>query len=164
VLIAQAQDDRSERRLQVAAAAVGSGLIALGLYAASMPTIYRSSSFWTSSPTYFTVRVGVLMLFLAAIYAVSAVADRARISPGPLEKMGRSSLFVYWIHVELVYGYAAWPIRHRLPLWQAATAYAIFCALIYGAVLGRDRLVDRWRARRAAGPSAAGPDASPQTA
>jgi uncharacterized membrane protein len=153
VLIAQARDDRSERRLQVATAAAGAGLIALGLFAASLPTIYRSSSFWTSSPTYFTVRVGVMMLSLAAIYAVSAVADRARITLAPLEKLGRSSLFVYWIHVELVYGYAAWPIRHRLPLWQAAAAYAVFCALMYGAVLARDSLVDRWRARGATRPS-----------
>jgi hypothetical protein len=63
-------------------------------------------------------------------------------------------LFVYWIHVELVYGYAAWPIRHRLELWEAAAAYAIFCALMYDAVLLRDRIVDRWRADRATGPSA----------
>jgi fucose 4-O-acetylase-like acetyltransferase len=105
----------------------------------------------------------VMMLALAVIYALSAAADRARITLGPLEKLGRSSLFVYWIHVELVYGYATWPIRHRLTLWQAAAAYAIFCTLMYGAVLARDRVVDRWRARRAAGPSArAGNEASPQ--
>jgi uncharacterized membrane protein len=155
VLIAQAREDRSERRLQVAIAAVGAGFIVLGLFAASLPTIYRSSSFWTSSPTYFTVRTGVMMLSLAAIHALSAVADRARITHGllsPLEKLGRSSLFIYWIHVELVYGYASWPIRHRLPLWQAAAAYGVFCALMYGAVLARDSLVDRWR-RRATGSS-----------
>jgi uncharacterized membrane protein len=153
-VIALSCDDRSERRLQVAAAAVGTGLIVLGLYAASLPTIYQSSSFWTSSPTYFAIRVGVMMLALAAIYAVSAAADRAHITLDPLEKLGRSSLFVYWIHVELVYGYAAWPIRHRLALWQAAAAYAIFCTLMYGAVLARDRMVGRWRGRRAAEPSA----------
>jgi uncharacterized membrane protein len=163
-LIAAARDDRSERRLQVAAAAAGTGLIGLGLYLASLPAIYQSSSFWTSSPTYFAIRVGVMMLALAVIYALSAAADRARIALGPLEKLGRSSLFVYWIHVELVYGYATWPIRRRLTLWQAAAAYAVFCALMYAAVLARDRVVDRWRARRAAGPSAqAGNEASPQT-
>jgi uncharacterized membrane protein len=151
-LIATARDDRSERRVQVATAAVGTLLIVLGFYAATLPTIYRSSSFWTSSPTYFAIRVGVMMLGLAAIYAISAAAQRDRRDTlGPLEKLGRSSLFVYWIHVELVYGYAAWPIRHRLKLWEAAAAYAIFCAMMYGAVLLRDRFVDR---RRAAGPSA----------
>jgi uncharacterized membrane protein len=154
-LIAMARDDRSERRVQAATAAVGTGLIVFGFYAASLPTIYQSSSFWTSSPTYFAIRVGVMMLGVAAIYAVSAgTAHRARNTLGPLEKLGRSSLFVYWIHVELVYGYAAWPIRHRLKLWEAAGAYAIFCALMYGAVILRDRIVDRWRARRASGPSA----------
>jgi uncharacterized membrane protein len=153
-LLATARDDRSERRLQAAAAAAGTGLIALGFYTASLPAIYQSSSFWTSSPTYFAIRVGVMMVGLAAIYVLSVAADRAHIALGPLEKLGRSSLFVYWIHVELVYGYAAWPIRHRLTLREAAAAYAIFCALMYGAVLLRDRIVERWRARRASGPSA----------
>jgi uncharacterized membrane protein len=153
-LMALARDDRSERRLQVAVAAVGTSLIVLGLYAASLPTIYQSSSFWTSSPTYFAIRVGVMMLGLAATYAESVAAHRSRITFGPLERLGRSSLFVYWIHVELVYGYVAWPIRHRLKLWEAAAAYAIFCALMYGAVLLRDRLVDRWRVHRSTGPSA----------
>jgi fucose 4-O-acetylase-like acetyltransferase len=105
-----------------------------------------------------------MMLALAAIYAGSAAAERAHITLEPLEKMGRSSLFVYWIHVEFVYGYAAWPIRHRLTLGQAAAAYAVFCALMYGAVVARDRLVDRWRGRRATEPSAGtGTEASPQT-
>ena len=40
----------------------------------------------------------------------------------PLERFGRRSLFVYWIHVELVYGYATWPLHRRLPLWGAVAA------------------------------------------
>jgi hypothetical protein len=47
---------------------------------------------------------------------------------------------VYWIHVELVYGYATWPIHGRLPLWGVAVAYAVFTALMYGAVVIFDRL------------------------
>ena len=38
-LMAMIRDDRSERRLQMAVATVGTGLIVLGLYAASLPTI-----------------------------------------------------------------------------------------------------------------------------
>ena len=66
-----------------------------------------------------------------------------------LERLGRSSLFIYWIHVELVYGYATWPLRHRLPIWGAAIAFSLFAALMYGAIALRDRTVDWWRARRA---------------
>jgi hypothetical protein len=65
----------------------------------------------------------------------------------PLERLGKSSLFVYWIHVELVYGYATWPLRHGLPLWGTTVATIGFAALMYTVVVGRDRLVTAWRAR-----------------
>ena len=65
----------------------------------------------------------------------------------PLERLGRHSLFIYWIHVELVYGYSSWLWRHRLPLWGTAIAYVLFCALMYRAIGWRDRFVDFWRAR-----------------
>jgi membrane protein implicated in regulation of membrane protease activity len=61
--------------------------------------------------------------------------------------MGRSSLFVYWIHVELVYGYASWSIHRRLPLWGTALAYVAFTACVYLAIVLRDRVVDAWRKR-----------------
>ena len=61
-----------------------------------------------------------------------------------LERFGRRSLFVYWIHVELVYGYATWPLRGRLPLWGVGLAYAVFTALMYGAVIA----FDNWRAAK----------------
>ena len=59
----------------------------------------------------------------------------------PLAQMGRGSLFVYWIHVELVYGYASWLWRGRLPLWGTAAAALMFTALMYYAVVVRDRVV-----------------------
>jgi hypothetical protein len=61
-----------------------------------------------------------------------------------LETLGRSSLFVYWIHVELVYGYATWPIHNRLPLWAALAACSLFSGLMYAAVLAKDHL-RQWR-------------------
>ena len=97
--------------------------MAVGFYTAGRPSIYAASSFWTSSPTWFAIRLGILMIALTAIYACEAVyaalagrsaADRVS---DPLTRLGRNSLFIYWIHVELVYGYASWGWRHRLPLW-----------------------------------------------
>ena len=75
-----------------------------------------------------------------------ALSDTSAIDP--LARLGRSSLFIYWIHVELVYGYATWLIRGRLPLWGVVAAFAAFCAAMYGAIVLRDRLVDGWRIRR----------------
>jgi hypothetical protein len=60
--------------------------------------------------------------------------------------VGRASLFVYWIHVELVYGYASWLWRRRLPAWGSVGAWLLFTALMYGTVVLRDQ----YRARRRA--------------
>ncbi|MBZ5556614.1 MAG: acyltransferase [Acidobacteriia bacterium] len=151
VLIAEMRDERLERRLQIALALTGAALIALGFYTAAQPSIYRASSFWTSSPTWFCIRTGILMLALAGLYLFETMLARAGVALRPLARMGQSSLFVYWIHVELVYGYASWWWHRRLPLWGTALAYAAFCTLIYGAVRLRDRIVDarRTRAQRA---------------
>lgn len=52
---------------------------------------------------------------------------------------------MYWIHVELVYGYATWPLHGRLPLWGTVLAYAAFSVLLYRAVIFRGRIVGNWR-------------------
>ena len=147
VLLASANGERGERLLQLTIAMTGAALVALGFYTAAQPSIYQQSSFWTSSPTWFAIRLGIMMIALAVIYAAAAIAERAHITLVPLERLGRSSLFVYWIHVELVYGYASWLWRGRLPLWGSFVAFALFSALMYGAVLLRDHVVHtrRWR-------------------
>jgi uncharacterized membrane protein len=147
VLLAAAKEERTERFVQLTLLIAGGLLVAFGFFAATQPSIYRQSSFWTSSPTWFAIRLGIMMIALAVIYLAAAIAERAHVTLGPLERLGRSSLFVYWIHVELVYGYASWFWRGRLPLWGSLVAFALFAALMYGAVLLRDRVVStrRWR-------------------
>jgi len=147
-LLAHAEDDRAERLMVGGLTLAGAVVLALGLFTASLPPIYAVSSFWTSSPTYFAVRTGVLMLSLGLLFAVTRLAARV---PGPaavLERFGRNSLFIYWIHVELVYGYTTWVIHRRLPLWGTGLAYIAFCAAMFGAVLIRDRVVTWWNSTR----------------
>jgi uncharacterized membrane protein len=162
-VLAAARNEHAEARMHIGLATVGIGLIALGFYTAGRPSIYTASSFWTSSPTWFAIRVGILMVALSAIYALETPFRRAeettapnasgalqmvaRSWQAPLARMGRSSLFIYWIHVELVYGYASWLWRHRLPLWGTAIAYVLFGVLMYRAIGWRDRIVAAWRAR-----------------
>jgi uncharacterized membrane protein len=161
-LIAAVREARAERRLHAALGATGVALVILGFYTAGRPAIYAASSFWTSSPTWFAIRLGILMIALTLIYAVEQLVGRedtdtrhqsrivgavARSWQRPLAVMGRSSLFIYWIHVELVYGYASWMWRHRLPLWGTAIAFVLFCILMYRAVGWRDLALGRWRNR-----------------
>jgi uncharacterized membrane protein len=150
VLIAAVRDENSERVLHAWLALAGLAILALGRYTASLPSIYRQSSFWTSSPTYFAIRAGVLLATVSAIYALARSLERRGVLMRPLARLGRDSLFVYWIHVELVYGYATWPIRHRLPIVGTFIAYGLFTALVYAAVIAKGQLMERWRARAAA--------------
>ena len=175
-LIAAAPEQAAERRLHAILGVTGAALVVLGFYAASRPSIYAASSFWTSSPTWFLIRIGILMIALTVIYgceqAIAALQGGAapkvvqgflgppkRVaresgSPAvtrppldPLARLGRNSLFIYWIHVELVYGYASWMWRHRLPLWGTAIAFILFCILMYRAIGWRDMAVAWWRNR-----------------
>src|SRR5581483_1999399 len=140
-LVTAARDEAAESRLHVWLAGAGAALIGVGLVTAARPSIYASSSFWTSSPTWFAIRVGVMTVALAGLKGCAAAVDRVRaaraVRPAwrAIERLGRGSLFVYWIHVELVYGYASWLWRGRLPLWATLAAWAAFSALMYGALV-----------------------------
>ena len=147
VLLAVRADEKAERRLHAWLALAGLGVLAFGDYTASLPSIYRQSSFWTSSPTYFAIRVGVLLAMVSAMYALAQALEARRVLMRPLARLGRDSLFFYWIHVELVYGYATWPIHHRLPVVGTLIAYGLFTALVYAAVVGKDRLIEARRTR-----------------
>src|SRR4029079_12450808 len=54
--------------------------------------------------------------------------------------LGRSSLFVYWIHVEMAYGGLSKPLKRALPLELSLAATVALCALLYG--------ITRWKNRR----------------
>ena len=145
VILATTDNAHAERRAQFAFAVAGVALVSLGQFFSNRPAIYDHSQFWTTSPTWFAMRTGILMMALAVLYALP---EGPFFTAFPsLARFGRSSLFVYWIHVELVYGYATWPLRHRLPLWGTLTACAVFSLLMYRAVIFRDRIVEKWRLR-----------------
>jgi len=146
-LIASARDLATEMRAQAGLGAMGALLVGVGFVTAARPSIYVSSSFWTSSPTWFAIRLGVMMIALAAMFLVIRNPQSA-IRTDWLARMGRSSLFVYWIHVELVYGYASWLWRGRLPLWGTVLAMALFSYAIYRAIDVRDVVVRRLRRYR----------------
>jgi uncharacterized membrane protein len=140
VVLGSSRDIRAEHRTQLAFGLVGVFLVGLGQQLSTWPSMYAESNFWTTSPTWFAIRVGILMIGVAALHAMAEIAGRSTVTLGWLERLGRGSLFVYWLHVELVYGYASWPLRHRLPLWATLVAFAGVSLLMYGAVVVRDHV------------------------
>jgi len=125
-----ARTPRQERFANGALAAMGAA-IALGGYGASfLPPLYEETSFWTSSPTFFFVRLGALLLVLPIAYAWNTVFS----GRSPLAEFGRSSLFVYWIHVEMAYGVISAPLHQRLPLELAMLGVALLSAFLFALV------------------------------
>jgi len=133
-----------ERRLNVFFLAIGIAVAAGGYAASFLPAIYRESSFWTTSPTFFFLRLGILILSLPVAYVWSALWGGRSV----MQEFGRASLFVYWIHVELAYGVLSGPIHKSLTLGQAFTAYALFTIALFGVAKLKDQVVDWWNAGR----------------
>lgn len=135
-------------RRQLALAAASIVLAAAGYGASFLPSIYQQSEFWTSSPTFFLLRAGLIALLLPLAYFWELAPWRGLVSRwSPVEEFGRSSLFVYWIHVEMVYGFISRPLRRNLSFQGAILAYVLFTAFILGLVL----LKNRWVRLRKAG-------------
>jgi uncharacterized membrane protein len=139
----------AEARLTRHAAAAGLALALTAFALSYLASPFAGSSFWTSSPAFFFLRVGLLLALAAPAYAW---ASRSR--PGlrsPIAQLGRTSLFIYWIHVELVYGFVSRPLRGALSLGEAGLAWALFACLMFACSLGKERAVSWWSARRATG-------------
>jgi len=132
-----ARTDAEERRVIRQMTLVGPVIAVAGYAASYLPALYASTTFWTGSPTFFFLRVGVLLTAIPCAYAWAAVAR----GWSPLREMGTASLFVYWIHVEMVYGVASIWLHKSLSFGQAVVAYLAFCVFLYGLVKLKDRLV-----------------------
>jgi uncharacterized membrane protein len=135
VVIDSLRDAARGTLLQVRLAVAGAMLVWLAHEGSFLPSILAGSEYWTSSPSFFLLRVGVLTLLLPVAYAWTQVPWRRKANSwSPLEEFGRASLFVYWIHVEMVYGFFSRPIRRALTLEGAVTAYVLFTVFLFALV------------------------------
>ena len=122
-------------RLQARIAAAGFALVAVGDWSGRQPILFPGATFWGASPAFFAIRTGLILLLVFAAWAWSERPWRRPDASSPLATMGVGSLFVYWVHVELVYGFASRPLRHRLTLEQCALAWAGFSLAMYALLL-----------------------------
>lgn len=67
------------------------------------PQVYPVYDFWHTSPSFFLIRIGVVLIVLALGYGWCRFGPGAR-GFSPLVQLGQTSLLVYWVHIEFVYG------------------------------------------------------------
>jgi len=135
----RASDQSRERRALVTFAAFGLTLALAGYATAFLPPIYAITNFWTSSPTFFFLRLGLLLVALPVAY-VSMLWMPGR---SQIVEFGVASLFVYWIHVEMVYGVLSLPIHGRLTFGQALVAFIVFSLFLFWLVTLKRKFVAR---------------------
>jgi uncharacterized membrane protein len=149
------RDARNEVSVNLKLGLAGLAIAAASLAGSFLPSIYPQSAFWTSSPSFFFLRIGILLMLmtLACLWEQRSTAERRSTgSPtrglralgwSPLKQFGRTSLFVYWIHVEMVYGILSYPLHRNLSLPAAVVAFALFTLAMFGLSVLKTRLADR---------------------
>jgi len=82
----------------------GIGLIYLARWLDARPErLYETDDFWHTSPNFFLIRVGLLMMIMASAYLLCRWGA-GQWGFSPLIQLGQTSLLVYWVHIEFVYG------------------------------------------------------------
>lgn len=114
--------------------------------------IYAVYDFWHTSPNFFFIRVGLLLLILSAAFAWvrwsfrPAFAKPAKGEAGsfsPMIQLGQTSLLVYWVHIEFVYGRFSILPRNAMSIGQASLGLlVIFLGMLLLSLL-RTRLKGR---------------------
>jgi len=65
--------------------------------------VYPVFDFWHTSPEFYMIRLGLLLLLVLLAYAWCRWGFGQK-GFSPLIQLGKTSLLVYWVHIELVYG------------------------------------------------------------
>jgi len=141
LVLVEARDAAGERRLHAGLAVAAALLIGstYAIAAITSPAVTRWIGIWS---LFFTqmgyITLAIVVLWLAMQWGPPDAATE------PLAVFGRTSLFVYWVHVELAYGFASYPLHRALPFGWAIVGFAVVTVIMYVAA--------RWWLRKSDGP------------
>jgi uncharacterized membrane protein len=130
----------------------GAALIIVARYFDASPWhLYSVYDFWHTSPNFFLIRLGLLMLILLACYAWCRWG-LGQWGFSPLIQLGQTSLLVYWVHIELVYGRFSVLSKHVQTITGATLGLVeIFVAMLLLSIARtklKGRGVEWWTLRR----------------
>jgi uncharacterized membrane protein len=130
-----------EAAVLAAAGAVGVVLIYVARWMdARAAQIYPVYDFWHTSPNFFLLRVGLLLSILSVTYAWCRWGA-GRWGFSPLIQLGQTSLLVYWVHIEFVYGRVSILPKHAVGIRTASFGLLV----IFLAMLALSVLRTRWK-------------------
>lgn len=140
------QSDWARQRPGRALAMFGMGGVALALLARWFDhrpeQLYAVYDFWHTSPNFFLIRVGILLVIMLLSYAWCRWG-LGTWGFSPLVQLGQTSLLVYWVHIEFVYGrFSILPKRAQTIRTASFGLLTIFLCMLLLSVL-RTRLKGR---------------------
>jgi uncharacterized membrane protein len=137
------------------AALGGTGILAclLSIKLDTSPVqLYPVYDYWHTSPNFFLMRCGVLLIILFCVYAWCRWGV-AQLGFSPIIQLGKTSLLVYWVHIEFVYGHLSILPKHKCSVLLASIGLLI----IFLAMLILSMLRTNWKSRHAKAQKAATP-------
>ena len=114
-------------------------MISGGKWLEARPQLYPVPDFWRTSPNFFLIRVGMLLVILFALYAWCRWGLGAR-GFSPFVQLGKTSLLVYWVHIEFVYGRLSILKKHAMSAGGASVGLLIISLAMLLLSIARTRL------------------------
>lgn len=109
--------------------AVGLTVVATAHYFSNMPySLYPKVDFWLDSPGLTAIKLGAVLVILSMAYLWMKALPAGRWSL--MRQLGTTSLLVYWVHIELVYGrwFGIW--KEKLSISQVVVYTLCLIALM----------------------------------
>lgn len=140
--------DLAKRRATLTYAGAGAtGVLAIFLslmFDRSELRFYGVYDYWHTSPNFFLMRCGILLVILTLVYAWCRWGWAQR-GFSPLIQLGQTSLLVYWVHIEFVYGRLSILPKGQCSVWTATVGLAaVFLPMVALSILRT-----RWKQKKA---------------
>ncbi len=139
--IARGRAAEQERAFHLRLAAVGAAAVAAGWIGALLPAALPTAG--VTAWSFLSARTGWMILMVAGAWLWYQRSTASRWSP--LVLFGQTSLFVYWVHVELAYGLLSAFLKRSLTIPESLIAYALFTLfMLWLAAWWKRRTVTPW--------------------
>jgi hypothetical protein len=127
----------STERMMQWAALLGGALILVSQYCANSPfQLYSNAEFWLNHPAQILTKLGVTILMLSGAFLWTRYGAKAG-AWSFVRQFGTTSLLVYWVHIELVYGRWFFFLKDRLNVLETVIAAVTVILLMLGLSLLR---------------------------
>jgi hypothetical protein len=134
-LIRSTHRDSIARSMQWVALAGGMMIIACQYLAHVSFSIYKKADFWLDSPAQVLTKQGVVWVMLG--FAFLWTRCGAREGWSAVRQVGTTSLLVYWVHIEMVYGRSLWFLKNSLTVPQTIASAVLVILLMLGLSVAR---------------------------